>query len=49
MVSTILATKTVLGMVIDDALGLHPGIDDYGSDELKATLLQFLGQNRSEG
>jgi len=32
-------------MVVDDADGLHPGINDRRADELEAAALQLLGDS----
>ena len=38
----LIAAKAVDGMAVDDANGLHPGIDDGGADELESAALQLL-------
>jgi hypothetical protein len=35
-------------MVIDDADGLHPGVDDGGANELESTPLQFFRDGHGE-
>src|SRR5947208_5082056 len=37
------ATETVGVVVVDDAAGLHPGVDDDGPDEFKSAFSQRCG------
>ncbi len=34
------AAEAVGAVVVDDAAGLHPGVDDDGTDELEAAFLE---------
>ena len=38
----LVSSKAVDEMVVDEADGLHPGVDDGGADELEAAALQIL-------
>src|SRR6478735_521536 len=38
----LIASKTPEGVIVDDADGLHPGVDDGGADELEPASLHFL-------
>ena len=38
----ILRRKQFGGVVVDDAGGLHPGVDDGGADEFEAAPLEFF-------
>src|SRR6185437_12223098 len=36
-------TETIGHVIVDDAHGLHPGVDDHRADELEAAPAQFRG------
>lgn len=44
----VIAAEAIGGVVVDDADGLHPGVDDDGADEFKAALFESFGDGFGE-